>query len=171
MREIDRRRLANPQFRARKSAAAKARYLAKAADPAFLEQQAMRVRERRRDNPELRRKETDTHREYVQRRMVEDPTFAAAVRIYRENNRPNSAAREAARRAQKLLATPRWASRNAIACIYRECAQLTKNSGIDYQVDHILPLRSKMVCGLHVENNLRVITAKDNATKLNRWST
>lgn len=44
---------------------------------------------------------------------------------------------------------------------------MTQSTGIDYQVDHIVPLRSPIVSGLHCEANLRVITATENAQKGN----
>lgn len=46
--------------------------------------------------------------------------------------------------------------------------RLTRETGIPHQVDHIVPLQSKIVCGLHVEHNLRVITATENARKKNK---
>jgi hypothetical protein len=52
---------------------------------------------------------------------------------------------------------------------YDLCAIRLKTTGIAYQVDHIIPLQSKYVCGLHNEFNLRVITAKENNIKGNRF--
>jgi 5-methylcytosine-specific restriction endonuclease McrA len=66
-------------------------------------------------------------------------------------------------RAAKLNATPLWADLEAIKRIYEKAAA----SGME--VDHIIPLRSKVVCGLHVENNLQLLTREQNASKGNKW--
>lgn len=71
-------------------------------------------------------------------------------------------------RAKKLQATPAWANQFFIDEIY-DLAQLrTKATGVEHQVDHIVPLNHKKVCGLHVEFNLRVIPAVINQKKGNR---
>lgn len=75
----------------------------------------------------------------------------------------------AMRRVQELRAMPRWADRDAIAQIYVAAEQKTRSTGTSYQVDHIVPLRHPRVCGLHVEHNLQVITAGENARKGNRF--
>lgn len=78
------------------------------------------------------------------------------------------AAKQGRHRARKLQATPAWANEFFIAEAY-DLAQLrTKATGFQWDVDHIVPLRSKKVCGLHVENNLRVIPAVINRSKSNR---
>jgi len=57
-------------------------------------------------------------------------------------------------------ATPQWANIEKIKKIY----SMTKKG---YHVDHIIPLKNKNVCGLHVENNLRIISKKVNLMKNN----
>jgi hypothetical protein len=79
----------------------------------------------------------------------------------------------AQRKAAKLRATPAWANHDAIAAFYAEAARLTRETGIPHTVDHYYPLLSPVVCGLHVEHNLRVITRSENSRKRNRhpdWS-
>ncbi|MFJ3007100.1 HNH endonuclease signature motif containing protein [Pseudomonas fluorescens] len=62
-------------------------------------------------------------------------------------------------------ATPLWADQEAIAAFYAEARRLSATTGVKYEVDHIIPLQVKNVCGLHVSWNLRVITKTANARK------
>ena len=63
---------------------------------------------------------------------------------------------------------PAWADQAAILAIYFLAETASMLFGVPYQVDHIVPLRSKLVCGLHVEHNLRVICKRSNIAKGNR---
>ena len=74
----------------------------------------------------------------------------------------------AKRTAKKLQATPLWANEEAIKAIYAEAARRTRETGIRHEVDHIYPLQSDIVCGLHCEANLQILTKVDNIRKGNR---
>lgn len=78
------------------------------------------------------------------------------------------ASQGAARRSRKRFASPSWADRQAIRSIYAQAKDLTERTGEQWHVDHIYPLAGENVCGLHVEGNLQVITAKQNLAKSNR---
>jgi hypothetical protein len=69
----------------------------------------------------------------------------------------------ARRRAIKLQATPAWANQALIYSFYR----MAEVFGLE--VDHIIPLISKKVCGFHVEHNLQLLTKAENARKSNRF--
>lgn len=66
-------------------------------------------------------------------------------------------------------ALPPWANRDEIMQIYLTAKKLTEESSIKYHVDHIVPLRGKNICGLHVENNLQILPARENLKKYNRF--
>jgi len=75
-----------------------------------------------------------------------------------------------ARRRKHRVATPKWLTRKQkteIRQIYQIAITMTKTTGEPYVVDHIVPLRSDTVCGLHVPWNLRVITQAENLKKSN----
>jgi hypothetical protein len=85
-----------------------------------------------------------------------------------KTRRVELAARSGENRAIKLRAMPAWASPERIAEVYQLAARLTKETGIEHHVDHVVPLRSKIVSGLHVEYNLEAIPAVKNRIKGNR---
>ena len=56
---------------------------------------------------------------------------------------------------------PKWVTPADTLPFYR----LANSLGPVYTVDHIIPLRSKQVCGLHVPENLQVLTLAANEVK------
>jgi hypothetical protein len=111
------------------------------------------------------------------KRSAANPTSEKSRRWYAKNrdhmkayfkvNRSRYYANNTARRAKRLCATPAWANEISIREVY-DFAQEFRNAGFDVHVDHIEPLQGKTVCGLHVEQNLRVCLADVNRSKGNR---
>lgn len=62
-------------------------------------------------------------------------------------------------------AQPAWADVRALRAIY--AAAERERAFRDVVVDHIVPLRNPLVCGLHVLNNLRIISRLDNQRRSN----
>jgi hypothetical protein len=89
---------------------------------------------------------------------------------WRRNNLHKKAATQRKRMAVKLRAMPTWADVEKISEFYKEASRLTRATGIRHEVDHVIPLISPLVCGLHVHGNLRVIPKQENARKSNRFA-
>lgn len=112
---------------------------------------------------EVNREESNTAcRDYYQNNKAK-----VAVRHdkYQKKNRAQYTAYTAAYNARRLLATVGWSCKEAIAAIYREAKEL------GLEVDHIVPLQGKEVCGLHCEDNLQLLTRTENRTKGNKHVT
>jgi len=73
----------------------------------------------------------------------------------------------AKRIAAKKQAIPSWANPENIQAWYDLAALVTEETGITHHVDHIVPLQSNLVCGLHWEGNLQLLTANENHRKKN----
>ena len=88
---------------------------------------------------------------------------------WKKKNAALLAAKQMERKAKKLKATPPWANKSSIRNFYVLADAKTKRFGEPWHVDHIVPLQGRIVCGLHVENNLQVIPAAQNISKHNRY--
>lgn len=86
-------------------------------------------------------------------------------KAYRERNYGLVRVWNNARRASEKRATPPWANFLEMAAIYQLAARMTTETGEQYHVDHIYPLRGRNVSGLHVQNNMQVIKAAENLKK------
>lgn len=94
--------------------------------------------------------------------------------FYREKNPGYAPSQCAKRRTRKMSATPCWVGTEeqwAINEVYDLAALRSKVFGFKWHVDHIVPLQGKMVCGLHVLENLQVLPYVDNLKKHNKWQT
>lgn len=75
------------------------------------------------------------------------------------------------RQLRKVQRTPSWLTADdlwLIEEVYQTAALRTKTTGVQWHVDHKLPLRGKTVSGLHVPANLQVILGAENSRKGNR---
>lgn len=105
----------------------------------------------------------------LRRRNADQIRISAARYRASERGRVRHAARESQRRADLLQRTPPWSDAAAVERVYVEAARLTIETGVPHDVDHIFPLKGKLVSGLHVANNLRPIHASINRRKHNRF--
>jgi 5-methylcytosine-specific restriction endonuclease McrA len=90
---------------------------------------------------------------------------------YKERNVDVVRADTSVRKRRHREATPKWLTeeqRLSMRQLYIQARKLTELTKDRYVVDHIVPLRSHEVCGLHVPWNLRVITQEENLKKSNK---
>jgi hypothetical protein len=127
-------------------------------------------------NKEARKLTCKRYREKNAEKLLDvDRQRADKFRVYNKNFRKRHpdkhAARQAKRRADKMQATPSWISaqqKQEISYLYWLAKDLSKISGESYHVDHIIPLKNDLVCGLHVPWNLQVLPADLNLSKGNK---
>lgn len=146
------------------------------------EERRKRQREYYERNPELQKRASERwiakNREKVRQRAIRSyqnnkaKHDARSNEFYREH--PEVAAiKNARRRAAKTNATPPWLSvehHAKIAEFYHEAREMKKRTGIEHHVDHIIPLKNSLVCGLHVPWNLQILTEAENSRKRNKFA-
>lgn len=67
------------------------------------------------------------------------------------------------------IALPLWAEGDPGFDVIEREWKRRRTRGEDVHKDHIVPLISDLVCGLHVPWNMQVISAKENLQKSNLW--
>lgn len=95
-------------------------------------------------------------------------SVSSTGRKYTRSQPAKENAKLARRRAAKKQSCVLWADRAKVEWFYAEAQRLSKLTGMEYHVDHIVPLTSACVCGLHNEFNLQLLPALDNLRKHNR---
>ena len=90
------------------------------------------------------------------------------MKLWRSKNPGKRRAYRAKRHAAELLRTPVWADTIKIHQIYKLAAHMS-TPPLLYHVDHIIPLQGKTVSGLHVPENLQILTAPENMSKHNKY--
>ena len=93
--------------------------------------------------------------------------------LWRQNNKHRLTANQSKRNAIKARAIPCWAEDEWDSFVVEEVYHLSslrsKMLNVPHNVDHIVPLNSKSVCGLHCAANLQILARFDNISKGNRY--
>lgn len=97
---------------------------------------------------------------------------AKAMQKWQRQNRARLAAYNSCRRKKTTYAMPSWLTnkhKKQINLIYAHAQDVRMITGEAYHVDHIVPLTSDVVCGLHVPWNLQILPADLNISKSNQF--
>lgn len=169
---------------------------AKAAEKTIRANQADRIRDNharwRRENPDavrahaqkFRLSNPEKYRAIHTKYRQENPeTYRQSSRRYYLNNREKVLEKTRNRapslnayysrmyQMRRSRAAPSWLTiehKKQIRKFYDVARWATQETGISHHVDHIVPIRGKTVCGLHVPWNLQVLSGVENSEKSNR---
>ena len=96
-----------------------------------------------------------------------------ASKKYRQSTPDKQCAKSARYRTRKFNAVPIWADSEWEKLFLVEIYHLSKlrsaMTGVPHQVDHRVPLKSDLVCGLHCSDNLQILEWHSNISKSNRF--
>ena len=131
---------------------------------------------RERNREKLRQKAREYAAENAERNRIKarvwaeqnNARFRARVKAYAEAHPEMQQERVRARRKAISSAKVEWGNEFFISEIYDLARKRTVVTGHAWHVDHIVPIRSKIVCGLHVHWNLAVVPARANVKKSNK---
>lgn len=104
-----------------------------------------------------------------QYRIKNKEKIAEYSRKYIKEHPAENTYRTRKRQMAKLQATPSYADQKAIKRIYRTAHILSEMLKREFHVDHIIPLTHTLVCGLHHQDNLQIISAERNRIKHNKF--
>jgi len=125
-------------------------------DPEYRQRQneLSRINRARKNNPEINKKN------------------AERTALWKKNNPAKVIANTTQRKKYIKQRTPKWLTPDdkwMIEQAYELAVLRKKMFGFSWHVDHIIPLRGKLVSGLHVPTNLQVIPGRENSSKSNKF--
>jgi hypothetical protein len=138
----------------------------------YKKRHAERVRQARSEYKKAKWKAGEAERKAKKaNRIAERPIkIKISKKKWKQRNPHKVIANTAKRFASKLRATPAWANNKAIEQVYMMARSMSDSTGVKWHVDHVVPLRGKNVCGLHVEHNLTFLPAAFNISKSNKFA-
>ena len=74
------------------------------------------------------------------------------------------------RRSRSRLIKLSEKDKELIDVIYWAASYISEYTGIPHEVDHIIPIVNDKICGLHVPENLQILTRRQNYLKSNKWN-
>lgn len=105
----------------------------------------------------------------MEKRMKKIDSYKAVAKNWYQSNRSTLNNRQKRRSAAIIRATPAWADAEEMKKFYESASLLGMLTGEWYQVDHIVPVQGKTVCGLHCEANFQILPKLENCSKSNRY--
>ena len=98
--------------------------------------------------------------------------FLGISREWKQRNKAHVRFLGAKRRAALIQRTPSWLTEEDFAqmrAMYELAVTKSREDGIVWHVDHIIPLQGETISGLHVPSNLQLLPATENMRKGNRF--
>jgi hypothetical protein len=109
------------------------------------------------------------HSKGYERAIQTNTPFTARPKLTQDQKKANWCAYVVARRKLRDKSMPQWADKEKINEIYLRARELTALTGIRHEVDHIIPSNHELVCGLHCEFNLQILSKDQNCQKSNKF--
>lgn len=138
----------------------------------FYERCKQCCKEQNAQNKDIRKKYAKTLKGKLARRKYHQSESYKLVQeeYHKSPHGKASLRRNCSKRKTKIKqATPSWVKQDELNVFYVEAARLENKLGIKYNVDHIVPLKHPLVCGLNVPWNLQILTETENKIKSNSF--
>jgi hypothetical protein len=114
-------------------------------------------------NPENREKSRARVRKWLATPIGRQKSRVSSL-AWSKNNPEKANALKSKRRAMKLQAIPKWFDKEKVDLVYAKAKEW------NMEVDHVIPLQGKNVCGLHVWENLQLLDKSLNSSKGNKYA-
>jgi 5-methylcytosine-specific restriction endonuclease McrA len=137
----------------------------KASSKAYREKNKEKIKARKKAYREEKKEEIKAYQKAYRKKNKEK--IKVGKKAYSEANKDRYSAYSAKRKALKILALLPTTDNELVKKLYKQRAEMSEKRGEEYHVDHIIPLS---IGGAHHQDNMRVITAKENLEKNDKYT-